>query len=104
LALQTAQRVGVPTHILDRAKQFLTPESRARLSAKEELEKMKSDMILLQEHLRKELQQTKFEKSRLMAEKTKLEKEREQILKQVEKDAQKKSRRSDHARESRRYF
>lgn len=90
LALQTAQRVGVPTHILDRAKQFLTPESRARLSAMEELEKMKSDMILLQEHLRKELQQTKFEKSRLMAEKTKLEKEREQILKQVEKDAQKK--------------
>lgn len=90
LALQTAKRVGVSENLIDKAKAFLSPETRARLSAMEDLESMKHDLLVLQDHLRKELQQTKFEKSRLMAEKSKLEKERDQILAKIEKDANKK--------------
>lgn len=54
LAIQTAQRVGVPGAIVTRALDVLSPTTRARLQGLEEIEQLKKDIGVLQEHLKKE--------------------------------------------------
>lgn len=54
LAIQTAKRVGVSQAIVQRALDVLAPATRARLEGLEQIEQLKSDISLLQEHLRKE--------------------------------------------------
>ncbi|WII71400.1 Smr/MutS family protein [Bdellovibrio sp. 22V] len=54
LAIQTAKRVGVAQSIVQRALEVLAPATRARLEGLEQIEKLKSDISLLQDHLRKE--------------------------------------------------
>lgn len=56
LAILTAKRVGVAQTIVDRALQVLAPATRARLEGLEQIEKLKSDISALQEHLKKETQ------------------------------------------------
>jgi DNA mismatch repair protein MutS2 len=56
LAIQTAKRVGVAQDIVKRALEILAPATRARLEGLEQIEKLKSDIGHLQEHLRKETQ------------------------------------------------
>lgn len=54
LAIQTAKRVGVAQSIVQRALDVLAPATRARLEGLEQIEKLKADISLLQDHLRKE--------------------------------------------------
>lgn len=89
LAIQTAKRVGVSTAVIERAVQILSPTTRARLEALEEIEKLKADIGVLQENLRQETNaankaKTKYEK--LLAE---LEKEKEDVLLRAARKAEK---------------
>lgn len=54
LAIQTAKRVGVAQKIIQRALDVLAPATRARLEGLEQIEQLKSDISVLQEHLKKE--------------------------------------------------
>ncbi|KHD89312.1 MAG: DNA mismatch repair protein [Bdellovibrio sp. ArHS] len=54
LAIQTAKRVGVSQAIVQRALDVLAPATRARLEGLEQIEQLKSDIGLLQDHLKKE--------------------------------------------------
>lgn len=54
LAIQTAKRVGVSSAIVQRAMDVLAPATRARLEGLEQIEQLKSDISILQDHLRKE--------------------------------------------------
>ncbi|MFM6929535.1 MAG: endonuclease MutS2 [Bdellovibrio sp.] len=54
LAIQTAKRVGVAQAIVQRAKDVLAPATRARLEGLEQIEQLKADINILQDHLRKE--------------------------------------------------
>lgn len=56
LAIQTAKRVGVLPSIIERSLEVLSPATQARLRGLEEIERLKSDISLLQDHLRKETQ------------------------------------------------
>lgn len=54
LAIQTAKRVGVTPAIVQRAMDVLAPATRARLEGLEQIEQLKSDIAILQDHLKKE--------------------------------------------------
>jgi DNA mismatch repair protein MutS2 len=54
LALQTAKRVGVKNEIVERATELLSPTTRERLQKLEQIEQMRSDVMMLQDQLRKE--------------------------------------------------
>lgn len=87
LALQMAKRVGVDAKIVGRAVELLSPATRKRLESLEEIEQMKSDVNLLQEHLKKETQkaqQLKMKYEKLMKE---FETEKESKLDKVIKQA-----------------
>lgn len=90
LALQTAKRVGVPTHIVERATELLSPETRIRLSGLEELENLKSDINTLKDHLKKEQQRAKFEKDKYQSLVEKFEREKDDILAKTIRQAEKK--------------
>ncbi|MFN7824178.1 MAG: endonuclease MutS2 [Pseudobdellovibrionaceae bacterium] len=90
MAIQTAKRVGVPSAILDRAVELLSPETRRRLSGLEEIDQLKMDMNSLREKLKKDqvIAQTTRERFEKLSEK--LEKEKEDILSKVRRQAEKK--------------
>lgn len=90
LAIQTAKRVGVDNDIVQRSTELLSPETRKRLSAIEELDRLKHDLSLLQEHLRKEQQRAKFEKEKYEALSKKFQKEKDDLLAKSIKQAEKK--------------
>lgn len=54
MAIQTAKRVGVTSSIVERALEVLAPATRARLEGLEQIERLKADIAILQEHLKKE--------------------------------------------------
>lgn len=54
LAIQTAKRVGVAQAIVQRALDVLAPATRARLEGLEQIERLKADISILQDHLHKE--------------------------------------------------
>ncbi|QDK37142.1 Smr/MutS family protein [Bdellovibrio sp. NC01] len=54
LAIQTAKRVGVAQAIVQRAMDVLAPATRARLEGLEQIERLKADISILQDHLHKE--------------------------------------------------
>jgi DNA mismatch repair protein MutS2 len=90
LAIQTAKRVGVSQDILDRAVEVLSPETRARLSGLEQIEQLRSDIAILQEHLKKETQKahaTRNKYEHLMAQ---FQKEKDAWLAKTLKKAEKK--------------
>lgn len=89
LALQTAKRVGVDPRLIERALEFLSPALRAKLNGLEEVENLKSEIAMLQQHLKKEIHaatqsRTKYEK--LLQS---VEAEKENILKKTMRTAQK---------------
>ena len=75
LAIQTAKRVGVSPAIVQRALDVLAPATRARLEGLEQIEQLKSDISILQEHLKKETNKA-----------TALKKKYEGLLEQFNKD------------------
>jgi DNA mismatch repair protein MutS2 len=90
LALQTARRVGVDSALLDNALQFLSPEVRKYHSGLEEVEKVKEDLRTLMNQVQKERQEAKAEKSRYHALSQKFETDREKMVEQAVRRAEKK--------------
>lgn len=90
LALQTARRVGVDSKIIDRALDYLSPEVRKYHSGLEEVERIKEDLRGLMNQVQKERQETKAEKSRYHALAQKFEADREKMLEQAVRRAEKK--------------
>ncbi len=90
LALQTARRVGVENAILDEAMHFLSPEMKQYHSGLNEIETMKDELRALRTHLWEQEKAANAEKSRYHALLQKFEREREQMLEQTIKRADKK--------------
>lgn len=90
LALQTARRVGVDATIIDNAIKFLSPESKQYHLGLEEVEKVKEELRSLMEQVQNESKEAKAEKSRYSALAIKFEREKEQMLEQAVKRAEKK--------------
>ncbi|PWU18679.1 MAG: endonuclease MutS2 [Bdellovibrio sp.] len=89
LAIQTARRVGVPRELIERATEFLSPSSRHRLTAMNQIDQMKADLHLLQESLRQEQNKAASEKSKYEKLREQFEKEKENILEKVVRQAEK---------------
>ncbi len=90
LALQTARRVGVSPAIIDRAMNFLSPEVKAYHSGLDEVEKMKEELRSLREQTHAKSKEAKAEKSRYAALVQKFERDKEKMLDQSVKRAEKK--------------
>lgn len=90
LALQTAKRVGVDAGIVENAMRFLSPEMKRFHSGVEEIERMKDDLRKLMEGVQKENQEARQEKHRYQQLLQKFEKERDQMLDQAVRRAEKK--------------
>lgn len=90
LALQTAKRIGIQQEILDRAIEHLSPSSQKRFSAIEQLESMKHELHLLQEHYKKEQKKSEEAKKKYEALILNFEKEKASLLEKELKKAQKK--------------
>ncbi|MGZ3721784.1 MAG: endonuclease MutS2 [Bdellovibrionales bacterium] len=90
LALQTARRVGVNPEILDDAVKYLSPEMKQYHSGLNEIEEMKDELRHLKEEVNRESKEAKAEKSRYAALSQKFEREKEKMLEQTLKRAEKK--------------
>lgn len=90
LAILTALRCGVSAQIIQRAKEVLSPESRARLEALSQIENMKHDILELQTKLNSEIH--KAESKKLKYEKLikELEQQKNEILKKTALKVEKK--------------
>lgn len=90
LALQTARRVGVNPAILDDAMKHLSPEMKQYHSGLAEIEEMKEELRHLKEEVLAESEEARQEKSKYAALSQKFEREREKMLEQTVKRAEKK--------------
>jgi DNA mismatch repair protein MutS2 len=90
LALQTARRVGVDARILDEAVNFLSPETKTYHSALKEVEMMKDELRALREQLSSDSKEARAEKSRYAALAQKFERDRDKMVEQAVKRAEKK--------------
>lgn len=90
LAIQTAKRVGVSKDIVDRAIEVLSPTTRARLQGLEQLEQLRSDIGILQEHLRKETSKAQATKKKYEDLLAQFEREKEAWLAKTLKKAERK--------------
>lgn len=89
LALQTAKRVGVSSHLIDRAYELLTPEQRAQRQAFDELEKLKQDLISTQKDFNRRTHEADKEKKKYESLVLQFEKERETVLDRLARETQK---------------
>lgn len=90
LAIQTARRVGIPIEIVTRAVEFLSPTSKARLNAMDQIDQMRADLHSLQDILRKEQTKAKAEKEKFEKLRADLEREKESLLAKSVRQAERK--------------
>jgi DNA mismatch repair protein MutS2 len=90
LAIQTAKRVGVAQTIVTRALELLTPATRARLAGLDQIEKLKSDITSLQDHLRRETQKASALKKKYEGLLDQFNKDKEEWLARTLKKAERK--------------
>jgi DNA mismatch repair protein MutS2 len=90
LALQTARRVGVDNKILDRAVNFLSPETKAQHQHLSEIEEMKEELQELRRSLFEELKGAKDNKRKYQELLALFKKERDQWMERALKKAEKK--------------
>lgn len=80
LAIRTAQRVGIKKDIITRALNNLSPEVRKYQEGLNDLDKMKHELLTMQDHLSKELKSTEKEKYKYRTLLDKFNEERENKL------------------------
>lgn len=90
MAIQTARRVGVDRKIVEKAIDHLSPSSKIRLQGMEQIEQMKKDIHLLQDHLKKEGQKAAELKMKYEKKLAEFERQKEEILHKELKQAQRK--------------
>lgn len=90
LAIQTAKRVGVSQELVDQALKHLSPEAKKYHLGLEEVENMKGELQHLRENLRAQIKQANVDQSKYRSLSEKFEREREKMLDQVMKRAEKK--------------
>jgi len=90
LAIQTAKRVGVDSQIIDRAMNHLSPEMKNYQLGVNEVEEMKSEIRALKEQLAQENLEARQAKSKFMALIQKFDMEKERMLEQAMKRAERK--------------
>jgi DNA mismatch repair protein MutS2 len=90
LAIQTARRVGVDLRVIERAMDFLSPETKAQHQHLEEIEKMKEELQGLRNQLFDELKSARENKRRYMEMVQLFKKERDQWMDRAVKKAEKK--------------
>lgn len=90
LALQTAKRVGVDPLLIARALEVLSPASRERLKALEELEHLKKEISNMQAHWRQEIHRAEQQKQKYEKLVKEMEKDKQNILEKTAKKAEKK--------------
>lgn len=90
LALQTAKRVGVQDEIVKKALEFLTPEHRQYQRDLEQVDVLRQELSRLKRELENEKTKTEKEKERFTAIIEKFQKEKEIMLNQSIKRAEKK--------------
>jgi DNA mismatch repair protein MutS2 len=90
LAIQTAKRVGVATNIVQRALNYLSPELRQYQSSLEDIEKMKNEVLKLQDLLNSEIKKAAAEKSKYTKMVAQFEAEKENRLDKEVRQAAKK--------------
>lgn len=90
LALQTAKRVGVNAEIIEKAVDFLSPDTRRRLQSLEQIEKLKEGITQLQDELRRENQKAQALKKKYEKMIEDFEKEKSQSLQKSLRHAEKK--------------
>jgi DNA mismatch repair protein MutS2 len=90
LAIQTAKRVGVAQTIVQRAMDVLAPATRARLEGLEQIERLKSDIAILQDHLRKETKKAVETKNKYEGLLSQFNKDKDEWLNRTLKKAERK--------------
>ncbi len=90
LALQTAKRVGVSAHVIEKALNYLSPVSKKRLESLNEVEKLKQDLLALQVTWKTESQKALALKQDFEQKLKKFETEKERMLDKEVKRAEKK--------------
>jgi DNA mismatch repair protein MutS2 len=90
LALQTARRVGVNPEVLDRALNFLSPESKAQHQHLREIEQMREELQELRRNVIDELKGARENKRKYMDLVQLFKKERDQWMERAVKKAEKK--------------
>lgn len=90
LAIQTAKRVGVAQTIVQRALDVLAPATRARLEGLEQIEQLKADINILQDHLRKETKKALETKKKYEALLDQFNKDKDEWLQRTLKKAERK--------------
>lgn len=90
LAIQTAKRVGVDPSIIEQALKNLSPEARQYQKNIEQVENMRQELSRLQESLEEEKKRTKKEREKFEAIIARFQKEKEEMLNQSIKRAEKK--------------
>jgi DNA mismatch repair protein MutS2 len=90
LALQTARRVGVNEAIIDRALDYLSPETKAQHQYLTEIERMKDELQALRNELIDEVKSARENKRRYMEMLALFKKERDQWMDRAVKKAEKK--------------
>lgn len=90
LALQTARRVGVDEKLIDRALDFLSPETKAQHQYLREIEQMKEELQSLRSQLFDELKEARSNKRKYMDMVALFRKERDQWMERAVKKAERK--------------
>lgn len=90
LAIQTAKCVGVSKDIVERAIEVLSPTTRARLQGLEQIEQLRADIGILQDHLRSETKKATATKNKYETLLAQFNKEKEDQLSKTLRKAEKK--------------
>lgn len=90
LAIQTARRVGVDARVIERAMNYLSPESKAQHQYLHEIESMREELQELRRNLFDELKEARESKRKYQDLLTAFKKDRDQWMDRVVKKAEKK--------------
>lgn len=89
-AIQMAKRQGVSSEIINRAVDLLSPETRARIEARENIEELKKEIQSLQQKLKKEIHDHNTQKNKYEKMIKNFNDEKAQLLEREVKQAKKK--------------
>lgn len=90
LALKTARRVGVSPKIIDLALESLNPNVKQYHLGLQEVESMKAELLAVREELHRETKEARSQKSKYLALMQKFDRDKEKMLEQALRRAEKK--------------